>query len=325
MPNFWNTIGCTRSIFETCSYPTCFMYRGECCGGGTCEDLPEENKLGSRDDLLYALGACARLCYGTGLYDTQGSDWGQLDPPLDGEGWVVIDQICETMHSEETVQAGLYIPEGRKLKIAIVAFRGTSTLKGVRQDVSVGSPLFRRKIKHAVKEACSYLTKCRAKLPQHDIYITGHSLGGLIAEATASYMDAEGAAFNSPGPLALSPWRWLVGKHRPCFEVHLTRDDPLAFSLFPKPESERHIAEVQWHPGHCHKICDPFVRDILTLKYRPNRLPLPDDKEIVNQAEDLASLYPPPEENSLGIGVEQKIQCDDVLMNLEQVLIVGFS
>ena len=301
--SLWSTIGCTRSVFETCSNPTCFLYKGEWCGGGTSEGLPDENELGTREDLLYALGACARLCYGTGLFDTEGSDWGQLDPPLEGEGWIVIDQICETMNSDETVQAGLYVPEGRNLPIAIVAFRGTCTLKGVRQDLSVGSP-FRRKAKLATREACSYLAKCRARLPNHHIYVTGHSLEGLIAEVTASFMNADGAAFNSPGPLSLQPWRWLVGSHRPDFEVHLTRDDPLAFSLFPKPESERHIAAVEWHPGHDHKICDPFVRHITKMKCRPNGLPVPTDQQIVNQAEDLESLYPPPEE----LGMELWLQ-----------------
>eukprot|EP00438_Fugacium_kawagutii_P036183 Skav232970 [mRNA] locus=scaffold1735:277929:278849:+ [translate_table: standard] len=290
------SIGCTRSLFETCSNPLCFCYRGECCGGGNCDTLPEETELGTREDLLHALGACARLCYGTGLFDMEGSDWGQLDPPLDGEGWIVIDQICETMNSEETVQAGLYVPEWRNLPIAIVAFRGTCSLKGVRQSVSVGSLLFRRKAKSAVKEACSFLAKCRKKLPHHHIYVTGHSLGGFIAEACASYMDSDGAAFNSPGPLAMTPWRRLVGSHRPDFEVHLTREDPLALSLFPKPESHRHIAVVEWHPGQDHKICQPYVKPITAMKYRPNRLRIPTGQQIVNQMEDLKNSYPPPEE-----------------------------
>ena len=163
--SLWSTIGCTRSVFETCSNPTCFLYKGEWCGGGTSEGLPDENELGTREDLLYALGACARLCYGTGLFDTEGSDWGQLDPPLEGEGWIVIDQICETMNSDETVQAGLYVPEGRNLPIAIVAFRGTCTRKGIFQDLGIGLPMYRRHLKHAIMEACSYLAKCRARLP----------------------------------------------------------------------------------------------------------------------------------------------------------------
>ena len=300
MPDWWQTIGCTRSVFETCN-PTCFMYHQDFCGEDKCEGLPEANELGSREALLYAMGACARLCYGTGLFDQEGSDWGNLDPPLEGEGWVVVDQICEAMHSEETVQAGCYVPEARQAKIAIIAFRGTCTKKGVRQDLSVGSPS-RRKIKSAIREACSYVYRCRAKLPNHHIYITGHSLGGFIAEATATYVGADGAVFNSPGPIAATPCKKVLGDYRPAFEVHLTRNDPLAFSLFPKPESHRHIAEVYWHDGHDHKVCAPYVRHIATLKYRPNRLPIPDDRQIVNQVEDLESAFPPPEEPRVAEG-----------------------
>ena len=295
MVNWWRCIGGTRSVFETCSNPTCYCYHEILCGKESCEGLPEENELGTREDLLYALGACARLCYGTGLYDSEGSDWGHLDPPLDGEGWIVIDQICETMNSEETVQAGLYVPEGRNLPIAIVAIRGTCTQKGIFQDLGIGLPMYRRHLKHAIMEACSYVAKCRAKLPNHHIYITGHSLGGMIAEAVASYMDADGAVFNSPGTVAASARKKFLGKKRPFFEVHLTRDDPLALAFFPKPESHRHMCEVEWHPGHSHKVCEPYVRHISNLKYRPNRLRIPTGWQMVNQVSDLESAYPPPE------------------------------
>ena len=298
MINWWRCVGCTRSLFETCSNPICSCYHDVLCGKDYSEGLPDENELGTREDLLYALGACARLCYGTGLYDSDGSDWGHVDPPLEGEGWIVIDQICETMNSEETVQAGLYVPEGRNLPIAIVAFRGTCTRKGIFQDLGIGLPMYRRHLKHAIKEACSYLAKCRAMLPNHHIYVTGHSLGGLIAEATASYTAADGAVFNSPGPVKAAGWcKKLVGKNRPsCFEVHLARDDPLAVSFFPKPDTHRHICKVEWHPGHDHKLCEPYVRHISKLRYRVNRLRIPTGWQIVNQVADLEALYPPPEE-----------------------------
>ena len=80
-------------------------------------------------------------------------------------------------------------------------------------------------------------------------------MGGFIAEAVASLMDADGAVFNCPGVVALSWWKRVaqLGPHRPCFEVHLTRQNPLAAVFFPKPETHRHIAEVQWHPGKDHK------------------------------------------------------------------------
>ena len=206
-----------------------------------------------------------------------------------------MDQICEAMGSEERVQAGCYVREAQAAEIAIVAFRGTCSMKGIMQDIAVGLPLYRRHLKHAIKEACSYLRKCHALLPQHHIYVTGHSLGGYIAEAAASYTNTDGASFNSPGPLALAPWKRLVGAERPCYEVHLARDDPLALA-FPKPDSHKHMALVHWQAGRDHKVCLPYVRHISTLKYRPNRLRIPTGRQMVDQVEDLEAMYPPPED-----------------------------
>ena len=89
-----------------------------------------------RSGLRYALGACARLCYGTGLFDTAGSDWGHLDPPLDGEGFVVVDQICEAMHSEDKIQAGCpsVVSEGLKtgaVRLCAGAWQGQDRHRGL--------------------------------------------------------------------------------------------------------------------------------------------------------------------------------------------------
>ena len=60
------------------------------------DELEDDNPLGSREALLYSMAACARLCYGAGFVDRE--DWGKADPPLNGEGWRVVEQICESMN-----------------------------------------------------------------------------------------------------------------------------------------------------------------------------------------------------------------------------------
>ena len=60
------------------------------------DELDDDNALGSREKLLCALAVCARLCYGAGYVDRE--DWGKADPPLNGEGWRVVEQICESMN-----------------------------------------------------------------------------------------------------------------------------------------------------------------------------------------------------------------------------------
>ena len=209
--------------------------------------MDDDNELGSRDALLQALGVCARLCYGAGFVDredcvcrcfwpwllgsgdeldkvrgcsesTDREDWGKADPPLDGEGWQVVEQIVESMNSDNHVQAACYIPETKQTcgcGMGIVAIRGTVSFRGLLQDLAVGTPFMRRAIRHAIKEACSFYLKCKAKHPTLELYITGHSLGGFIAQdrvwfnkkcavmypqlrhcawpqAAATYVDAEG-------------------------------------------------------------------------------------------------------------------------------------
>ncbi|CAE7638156.1 STK36 [Symbiodinium microadriaticum] len=264
------------------------------------DELDDDNELGSRDALLQALGVCARLCYGAGFVDRE--DWGKADPPLDGEGWQVVEQIVESMNSDNHVQAACYIPETKQTcgcGMGIVAIRGTVSFRGLLQDLAVGTPFMRRAIRHAIKEACSFYLKCKAKHPTLELYITGHSLGGFIAQAAATYVDAEGAVFNCPGPVAVTPWKVLVGPHRPNFEVHLTRDDPLAFSFFPKPENFHHIAWPQWHPGSNHRVCEPYMKEVRIMRgVKPNRLPL-DNRTAVDQMkslEDMELEFPLPED-----------------------------
>merc|ERR1711948_48280 len=113
------------------------------------------------------------------------------------------------------------------------------------------------KIRAACQEACDFYETCKDELSDVEImYVTGHSLGGFIAEVVASEQDAPGASFNSPGPWSSYFWPGnMTGAERPEFEVHLTRDDPIASVLFPKPENSAHIAVPIWHPGENHKVC----------------------------------------------------------------------
>ena len=93
--------------------------------------------------------------------------------------------MVESMNSDNHVQAACYGPETKQMcgrGMGIVAIRGTVSFRGLLQDLAVGTPFMRRAIRHAIKEACSFYLKCKAKYPALQLYITGHSLGGFIAE-----------------------------------------------------------------------------------------------------------------------------------------------
>eukprot|EP00931_Biecheleriopsis_adriatica_P080908 TRINITY_DN54254_c0_g1_i1.p1 TRINITY_DN54254_c0_g1~~TRINITY_DN54254_c0_g1_i1.p1 ORF type:complete len:319 (-),score=41.42 TRINITY_DN54254_c0_g1_i1:44-1000(-) len=289
-------IGCLRSTFEVCTDPI-----GELCSSAfgcslfdDSEDLHDVRPFSCKEELLTALGTVARLVYGTGFVDQD--TWGLYDPPLDGEGWHVVEQICETMNSPEKIQAACYVREG--FPCALIAYRGTVSFKGFMQDMKLGLPGARLTMRNALRQATSFCYLCISRLPLGTkIYVTGHSLGGYFAEAVASFVGLEGAVFNSPGPWSMLPLRNNTGSFRPNFEVHLTRDDPLAFSLFPKPESSAHIVgRVFWHPGNNHRLCLPFMREVIHMQgVCSNRIQM-HPHMMVNQNQMLQEHYPPPGE-----------------------------
>ncbi|CAE8591406.1 unnamed protein product [Polarella glacialis] len=300
------SIGCVRDILEGVSTPLGHFYSNVlCCRHFKHSDnLPDSGPLGSRDELLTALAMCARLVYGSG--QIQKEIWGFLDPPLNGEAWSVVDQVCETKHSKHQIQAACYVKDGPAASpIAIVAYRGTVSRKGILQDIALGVPITRLLLKKVIGEASTFYLKCADKHKDKKIYVVGHSLGGLIAESVASYNDVDGAAFNSPGPWSTNPVRNLTGRFRPEFEVHLTRDDPLAFSFFPKPENSRHISVPIWHPGNNHRICAPYMKEVSHMVNVHPNCQFYNPRTMVNQVELMELDYPPP------IEIEDCILYDD--------------
>ncbi|CAK0869025.1 unnamed protein product [Prorocentrum cordatum] len=227
--------------------------------------LPANSELGTRDEALRALGACARLVGGTGYIDAELH--GKFDPPLIGKhsGFKIeshVDQICETSGSTSAIQAACYT-NARYPKACIVAFRGTMSYAGLKQDATLLTPYKGTPIYKACKQSCKFVKRCQENHEGKTIFVTGLSLGGYLAEVVASKLDVAGASFNSPGP-----WRWHLsmipnnaGHERPPFEIHLTRSDRVANILFPKPQHSTHIGRPLWHHGKVHRICDPYVPD----------------------------------------------------------------
>lgn len=94
-------------------------------------------------------------------------------------------------------------------------------------------------------------------------YVTGHSLGGFLAEAVASRLGMDGAAFQSPGGRGLATCFGNAWSTNTRFEVHLNEADCVSML-----NCDRHIAEPKWHkwattgnPLYWHQIA-PMVRDI---------------------------------------------------------------
>lgn len=280
--SYKDTGGLCRRSCEIVTKPTGQLL-GAVCGclpnWGYSERLPETGPLGSREELLHHLGKIARLVYGKGWVNDK--YFAKLDPPLNGEGWVCVEQIVQTANSGMHVQCGCYVSEKAKPNVVVIAIRGTASRRTTFQCVdmrTVNGPLVRM----AINESVEFLQRCQAKYPDRFIYVTGHSLGGYLAEAVASRTDVPGASWNNPGPWH-STWRNVCGRYRPQFEIHLTRNDPLS-PFFPKPENSAHIGVPIWHPGENHRLCLPYMMEVGDMRgVRRNDIPV-DTRELVTDS-----------------------------------------
>jgi len=133
----------------------------------------------------------------------------------------------------------------------ILVFRGTANFENVLQDVSLatGGDTFEDLYQHAVEIA-------EREKPD---FVTGHSLGGAVAEAVALHGNIPGMSFN--GPVICSSHKHVnfckKGKpgSGPPFEVWLTEGDPVsemtslskAFTKGLRESTDlHHISEPHW-------------------------------------------------------------------------------
>lgn len=183
------------------------------------------------EDLLKLLAACSEDCYcfrnaGDDVFEAHQWNTPQTpardrevghNPRLPGYVDLVEFQIEDSKHTMLT-QWGLYrIVHGPHMGSTILAFRGTDTARGARQDISMivgrdgGS--FRRAIQECVATA-------EEKMPT---WVCGHSLGGCLAECVTSHTGIGGAAFNAPGPWVCIQTRTLYPHARSPARTRITR------------------------------------------------------------------------------------------------------
>lgn len=166
------------------------------------------------------LGACAADCY----YD---------DAKIAGIGARVrtLKVQCVIQNPFFNVLKAVVYEENGKTCLAI---KGTDNPMNVQQCISLG----------LTEASLEHLAACASSWAQsHQVdYVTGHSLGGFLAEAVASRLGKDGAAFQSPGgrgALTCFGNNWSTSTQ---FEVNLATTDPVSnFRI------DLHIAEPAWH------------------------------------------------------------------------------
>lgn len=219
-------------------------------GGLYSSDLPEHGPLGNRIQTLKHLGNAAIAVYNANNQTGQMHSrygWDPVHYQLEfSKGW--------DAWTKANVQAGVFkhrdFPE-----VAIISFRGTQSTRSVLQDLlfAWSGP------QAAATDAWHFYRKAR-DLPENKgvktYYVTGHSLGGYLAESVASHENLQGVAFNAPGLLTQKTSR-ADGDHRPNFEVHTATDDPVQWWV-PGDRNLAHIARPKLWKGRCHCEAGPF-------------------------------------------------------------------
>jgi hypothetical protein len=181
------------------------------------------------DALVKHLGRCARC---VGWLATPKGWTMQESHPMDGEAGMA------------AFQAAVY--KSDKYDCLCVAFRGTyvEDIWSVLQDMHV----LHTGPSELLDAARAYFQEVRARHRTSKIYVTGHSLGGFLAESISSHENVEGVGFCSPASYDCDGL--VYGPHRPRFEVHLSQGDRLITSL--PHQHENHISPPVWHEFGCH-------------------------------------------------------------------------
>mmetsp|Transcript_28531 Transcript_28531/g.37328 ORF Transcript_28531/g.37328 Transcript_28531/m.37328 type:complete len:248 (+) Transcript_28531:56-799(+) len=168
----------------------------------------------------------------------------EMNGKFDVYDWVKVLEVYDESSGNE-VGAVLYeIIQGDHTNKTILTFRGSWSVKDWLTDATL--------IERA--DFMPYVTFAREILCNSGAdYVTGHSLGAITAEAAASWVGVEGAAFNGPGPKSSQQSKNLAGDAYDGvkFEVHLTRGDlisPFGESL--EDADETHIGTPIWHNIH---------------------------------------------------------------------------
>jgi Lipase (class 3) len=103
---------------------------------------------------------------------------------------------CIGSYGDKTGFGANVYRDGNKV---VVAIRGTDNFYNVLTDYALGTGKADQSMIDAVKQVSDLITQIKASIPDADISLTGHSLGGGIAQIVAAANGISADTFNAPG------------------------------------------------------------------------------------------------------------------------------
>ncbi|MFK7873959.1 MAG: hypothetical protein AB8C84_12470 [Oligoflexales bacterium] len=129
--------------------------------------------------------------------------------------------------------------------VAIVSFQGTNSCTSLVNDAKIGC-LGKEGLNNVFKQARKNFEEFRDLLRNKDVYICGHSLGGIAAQIIAGKKNIKGAAFNTMGIRNLD----VYFDNRPEFYIHNTE------SFIHNGLGNTYLGKLVIHRGVSHRMCD---------------------------------------------------------------------
>lgn len=148
-----------------------------------------------------------------------------------------------------------------KLKDTIISYRGTTAdWKDIGSDVAVGLGLSQY-VDPRFSEAVNIYDKVYAKYPKNKINLTGHSLGGTLAEHVNNERVISGKVVNfNPGRGIgglVNKGMCLAGNNkRACKNVETFRSKTDIISLLPSHSGKTHNMSTSSNPIKAHKLTE---------------------------------------------------------------------
>ncbi len=150
----------------------------------------------------------------------------------------------------KTLDSGLAYSTFIKDKEIVIAFRGTDSISDVGADLGFLSGSWTNQFEQAAKLVSVVQDKYRG----YSITVTGHSLGGGIAQLMSAMYKLEGASFEAPGAKAITETEGFRIAQKKYAEPSIS-DEPKSFVNYTAKGSS--ISSVGTHVGE-EVVIDPF-------------------------------------------------------------------